>query len=226
VTDAGDTVPTVELVFDTGTAVEKPIRTAWNSTKLLLESKRAEDTVRPVLLPWFALKLPPVVAPALKTKPEGVRVMRPPELWKFGADAVSVTVPLSCRAWTFKLTEVVPPGIDVVICEVGPLCPFITTLLASPLVNVKGCPLVGAGVAIETVIRACKFFPTEMLLMVKLPPVMPVTLSCNCTDAVCVGLPESVRFMVTKAEFPVGVPEITPDGDMLNPAGRLGDDQV
>ena len=62
-----------------------------------------------------------------------------------------------------------PPAIDVVICEDGPLCPFITTLVPSGLVNVNGSPLVGAGVAIETVIRACRFFPTETLLMVKVP---------------------------------------------------------
>lgn len=184
VTDEGDSVPTEELVFDIGTAVEKPIRTGWNSTKLLLVSSLAEATVRVVLLPWFALKLPPGLAPALKTKPEGVKVITPPTLPKLGADAVNVTVPLSCRAWTFKLTDVVPPAIDVVIWEDGPLCPFITTLLASPLVNVNGCPLVGAGVGIETVIKACRFFPTETLLIVNVPEKPPTTFSCNCADAV------------------------------------------
>ena len=122
-----------------------------------------------MLLPWFALKLPPGLAPALRTKPEGVRVIVPWPVMPV-ADAVNWTEPVSDRASAFKLTDVCPPPIDVVTCEAGPLGPFSKSLVPSPLVNVRGSPLTGAGWSIEIVTKACKFFPIEMLLTVNVPP--------------------------------------------------------
>src|ERR1035441_2418240 len=102
VRDVGDRLPTLGLVFDSETVAEKPIRIGCCSAKLLLASSRADNTVKVVAPPWFVVNLP--LAPPLKMKPEGVRVMVP---WpaKLVAVAVNWTVPVSDRACTSTLTE-------------------------------------------------------------------------------------------------------------------------
>jgi hypothetical protein len=108
----------------------------------------------------------------MSTKPEGVIVMVPTPLVKFGALAVTVAVPMLASACTkIPVIVVVPSGI-VTISDPDPAaskCPEIRSFVRSLLVSVTWVPPEGDGCGSAIVIGDSKFCPTDTLVT-EMPP--------------------------------------------------------
>jgi hypothetical protein len=102
----------------------------------------------------------PTPAGPISTKPDGVIVMVPTPLVKFGALAVIVAVPLLASTCTrIPVTVVVPSGI-VTISDPEPAaskCPEIRSFVRSLLVSVTCVPPEGEGCGSAIVMGDSKF---------------------------------------------------------------------